>query len=222
LLLAASHTHLGPQTCENMVGVGEMVAEVVAMVQERTLDGAAMARRHLRPVTLSVGQGRCEGYTINRRLVREGVCLFAPNPDGVRDDEVTVLVFRDAQDGTVVAVLFHFTCYPTVIGDQRITADYPGATRRVIERAFNEAAAGFLPGCFGDVRPNCTFIGGTKFRQGQHEDVALFGDMPLPTIASKSFGRCCPIGGCSKTPPSFGAFLKAWADASPGMCGFSP
>ena len=65
------------------------------------------AAKKLRPVTLSVGQGRCEGYTINRRLGREGVCLFAPNPDGVRDDEVTVLVFRDAQDGTGVAVLFH-------------------------------------------------------------------------------------------------------------------
>jgi hypothetical protein len=176
LLLAASHTHSGPQTCENMVGVGEMVAEVVAMVRERILDAVAMAHQHLRPVVVSVGRGRCEGYAINRRLVRDGVCLFASNPDGVRDDEVTVLVFRDAQDGTITAVLFHFTCHPTVMGDYRITADYPGAARRVIERAFNGAAAGFLPGCFGDIRPNCTFIGGTKFRRGQPEDVALFGE----------------------------------------------
>ncbi|MFA0776784.1 MAG: hypothetical protein PVTTEEND_000498 [Candidatus Fervidibacter sp.] len=176
LLLAASHTHSGPQTCENMVGVGEMVAEVVAMVQERILEAVAIAHQYLRPVVVSVGGGRCEGYAINRRLVRDGVCLFAPNPDGVRDDEVTVLVFRDAQDGTILAVLFHFTCHPTVMGDYRITADYPGAARRVIERAFNGTVAGFLPGCFGDVRPNCTFIGGTKFRQGQPEDVALFGE----------------------------------------------
>jgi hypothetical protein len=48
LLLAASHTHSGPQTCENMVGVGEMVAEVVAMVWERILDAVAMAHQHLR------------------------------------------------------------------------------------------------------------------------------------------------------------------------------
>jgi hypothetical protein len=109
-------------------------------------------------------------------LVRDGICLFAPNPDGVRDDEVTVLVFRDAREGTILAVLFHFTCHPTVMGDYCITADYPGAARRVIERAFNGAAAGFLPGCFGDIRPNCTFIGGTKFRRGQPEDVALFGE----------------------------------------------
>ncbi len=175
LLLAASHTHSGPQTCENMIGVGEMVPEVVAMVRERILDAVAMARQHLRSVIMSVGKGRCEGYAINRRLVRDGVCLFAPNPDGVRDEEVTVVVFRDAYDGTVLAVLFHFTCHPTVMGDLRITADYPGAARRVIEQSFNGAAAGFLPGCFGDIRPNCTFIGGTKFRRGQPEDVTLFG-----------------------------------------------
>ncbi len=176
LLLAASHTHSGPQTCENMVGAGEMVQEVVAMVRERILDAIAMARQHLRPVVVSVGKGWCEGYAINRRLVRDGVCLFAPNPDGVRDDEVTVVVFRDARDGTAVAVLFHFTCHPTVMGDLRITADYPGAARRVIERSVNGVAAGFLPGCFGDIRPNCTFIGGTKFRRGQPEDVTLFGE----------------------------------------------
>ena len=53
-------SHVNPQrTASKDIRIGgrEMVAEVVAMVQERTLDGAAMARRHLRPVTLSVGQG---------------------------------------------------------------------------------------------------------------------------------------------------------------------
>jgi len=175
LLLAASHTHSGPQTCENMVGTGDLVPEVVEMVRERVLEALGEARRNLRPVGVAAGRGRCEGYAVNRRLFRDGVCQFAPNPNGVRDDEVTVIAFQDAKDGGVCAVLFHFTCHPTVMGDLRVTADYPGAARRFVERSLN-CAAGFLPGCFGDIRPNCTFIGGTKFRRGEPEDVRIFGE----------------------------------------------
>lgn len=175
LLLAASHTHSGPQTCENMVGTGDFIPEVVEMVGDGILEAIDEAHQKLLPVEVVAGRGRCEGYAVNRRLFRDGVCLFAPNPDGVRDDEVTVVAFRDAKSEEVIAVLFHFTCHPTVMGDLRITADYPGAARRFIERTLN-CAAGFLPGCFGDVRPNCTFIGGTKFRRGEPEDVAIFGE----------------------------------------------
>ncbi len=175
LLLAASHTHSGPQTCENMVGVGDLVPEVVEMVRDRILTALHEAQKNIRPVKVSAGRGLCKGYSVNRRLCRDGVCLFAPNPDGVRDDEVTVLAFHDANNDDFIAVLFHFTCHPTVMGDLRITADYPGEARRFVERTLN-CVAGFLPGCFGDIRPNCTFIGGTKFRRGEPEDVAIFGE----------------------------------------------
>lgn len=175
LLLAASHTHSGPQTCENMKGTGELIPKVVVMVRERILEAVAESQQNTRQVEVFAGKGRCEGYAINRRLVRDGKCFFAPNPEGVRDDEVTVIAFRDAKNGDLIAVLFHFTCHPTVMGDLRITADYPGAARRFIERALN-CNAGFLPGCFGDIRPNCTFIGGTKFRRGEPDDVKIFGE----------------------------------------------
>ncbi len=175
LLLAASHTHSGPQTCENMVGVGDLIPDVVATVRNKILEAITKSQQNLRPVEVFVGKGRCEGYAVNRRLVRDGKVFFAPNPEGVRDDEVTVIVFREALNGKILVVLFHFTCHPTVMGDLRITADYPGATRRFIERSLN-CAAGFLPGCFGDIRPNCTFIGGKRFRRGEPEDVAIFGE----------------------------------------------
>ncbi|MFN3420912.1 MAG: neutral/alkaline non-lysosomal ceramidase N-terminal domain-containing protein [Armatimonadota bacterium] len=175
LLLAASHTHSGPQTCENMMRTGDFIPEVVAMVRERILEAVAESRQNIRQVEVFAGKGQCEGYAVNRRLVRDGKVLFAPNPEGVRDDEVTVVAFRDARNGDVLASIFHFTCHPTVMGDLRITADYPGAARRFIERSLN-CVAGFLPGCFGDVRPNCTFIGGTRFRRGEPEDVKIFGE----------------------------------------------
>ncbi len=175
LLLAASHTHSGPQTCENMIECGDFIPKVVAIVRDGILNALTEAHNNLRKTEVTVGRGKCEGYAINRRLFRDGACLFMPNPNGVRDDEVIVIAFRNAISNNINALLFHFTCHPTVMGDLRITADYPGAARRFIEKTLN-CVAGFLPGCFGDIRPNCTFIGGARFRLGQPEDVTIFGE----------------------------------------------
>jgi hypothetical protein len=176
ILLSASHTHSGPQTCANMLGVGGIVPDVLQMIRERILQAVDESRQHLQPVSLQAGRGKCEGYAISRRLVQDGKALFAPSPSGVRDDDVTVITCRDLTNGEPRAVLFHYTCHPTTMGAYCITAEYPGMARRTIEQALgNGAIAAFLPGCFGDVRPNCTYIGGKKFRSGQPEDIREFG-----------------------------------------------
>ncbi len=177
LLLAASHTHSGPATCANMVAVGELVPETVAMIRERLLAAIAEAQAALKPISLHAGKGVCSGYAVNRRVLTPSGVVSAPNPDGVRDDEVSVVACRDLADGSVPAVLFHFTCHSTLMGDYAIGGDYPGAARRYAEKALGgEAVAAFLPGCFGDVRPNCAFLGGQRFRRGQEEDLAAFGE----------------------------------------------
>jgi len=177
VLLAASHTHSGPQTVENMVGCGRLDEAVYRYILDLTAAAMEMASRHVAPVSLHTVRGKLEGYAINRRVVRNGQVLFMPNPEGVRDDEVIAVVCRDAATGQPRAVLFNFACHPTIMGDYRISGDYPGAARRRIETALGEnAVALFLPGCFGDIRPNCVYTGGTRFRRGEAEDVAVFGN----------------------------------------------
>jgi hypothetical protein len=159
-----------------MVGCGRLNEAVVGMVRARTVEAIEQAARTLDRVTMRAGRGRCTGYAVNRRLVQDGQVRFMANPDGVRDDEVITLACHDAATGAIRAVLFHFACHPTLMGDYRISADYPGAARRHIESALGEGAAAlFLPGCFGDIRPYCTYVGGKQFRRGLPEDVALFG-----------------------------------------------
>lgn len=176
ILLCASHTHSGPQTCQQMIGVGQYIPEVVAGIRSEVLAGVISARSALEHVNIDLARGHCEGYSINRRKVIDGRATSGPNPDGIRDDEVTSIVFSDCASSAIRAVLFHFTCHPTTIGSYSISADYPGVARRYIERALGgNSVAAFLPGCCGDVRPNCTFIGGQQFRRGQPEDVAAFG-----------------------------------------------
>src|SRR5581483_5283421 len=204
LLLAASHTHSGPATCEKTVGVGQVVPEVVAMVLQRILDAVAEARSELRPVTLRAGRGLCAGYAVNRRLVREDGVHFVPNLDGPRDDTVTVLAYHDADDDSIRAVLFHFTCHPTVMGDYAITGDYPGVARRHIENELgNGAVAAFLPGCFGNIRANTAYLGGQSFRPGLPPDLAAFGSALGSEVVRVARGQTQPVtprlGGKSRT-----------------------
>jgi len=175
VLLCASHTHCGPQLLSHIPGAGGPLNEaVLADLQKKIKNAAQLAQSTLRPVKMSWGESSLSGYAINRRRIHpQGV--GGPNPFGRRDDSVTALQFWDAENGTLKAILFSYTCHPTTLGGYEFSGDYPGATRRVLENQTG-ATAGYLPGCFGDVRPNCVFLGGNTFRAGNKSDVDAFGN----------------------------------------------
>jgi hypothetical protein len=176
ILLAASHTHSGPQVGTSLITVGDSVPEVADEILRLILEAAKQAQSELHPVTLHGGKGFLKGYAINRRGIENGESDLKPNPEGPRDDEVTVLSFRDKSSGNLRAILFHFTCHACVLNGLNVSADYPGATRRFIENESGERiVAGFLPGCCGNIDPFCTYIGGEYSRAGLPRDVELFG-----------------------------------------------
>ncbi len=178
LLLTVSHTHSGPQIEECLPHTGVMVPEVRDMVCKRVETAIEEAHSDLRTITMHAGKGLCEGFAINRRRKLNGkIEGMAPDPEGVRDDQVTVITCRSAEDDSIVAALFHFTCHASTMGDYNVTADYPGVARRQVEKLLgNGATAAVLPGCFGDVRSNCVLIGGRYFRSGVPMDITLFGE----------------------------------------------
>jgi hypothetical protein len=61
-----------------------------------------------------------------------------------------------------MAILFHYTCHPTSKSGSEgiISPDYPGFARTEIEETLGCPAL-FLPGCFGNIRPNVTDEDGT-------------------------------------------------------------
>ncbi len=176
VMLAASHTHSGPHACENVDdGAGRPDPAYLDTLVESIAGAAAHAKAATQPVHLDVAFGRLSGYAINRRRVVNGKARMAPNPGGVRDDEVTLFLFRAVETHAPIGLLVHYTCHPTTLGTYQISAEYPGAARRGVEAAMAGVTCGFLPGCFGDVRPACTVLGGDAFRQGTPQDVAAFG-----------------------------------------------
>jgi hypothetical protein len=175
VLLCASHTHCGPQMLGHLPKAGGPLNESVqADLREKIKAAAGQANQSLISVRMSWGESSLSGFAINRRRKTPEGFVNAPNPFGRRDDAVTAIQFNDAKDNTLRAVLFSYTCHPTTLGGYLFSGDYPGAARRALEHKTG-AIAGFLPGCFGDVRPNCTVTGNGRFRAGNPTDIEDFG-----------------------------------------------
>jgi len=175
VLLCASHTHCGPQLLDTLPKVGgPLNLDVLADLRAKIKLAAQQAQENLTSVNMSWGESSLSGYAINRRRRTSEGFVNAPNPFGRRDDTVTAIQFNDVKDATLRAILFSYTCHPTTLSGYLFSGDYPGAARRALEKQTG-AIAGFLPGCFGDVRPNCTVMGNNRFRGGSPTDIEDYG-----------------------------------------------
>jgi hypothetical protein len=167
IMLLASHTHFAPATDRACAGLGipeqQFVNDVVEAAEGLLLQ---MLREQASEVTLEISQGRLD-HSINRRRhwrfptfgrtygLRLASVVMAPNPQGPTDERATVLLLRRADDGTVIGVIWHYTCHPTaVIPDNVVSSDYPGVVRRALRNRFGEIPCVFAQGFCGDIRPN--------------------------------------------------------------------
>jgi neutral ceramidase len=150
ILIAASHTHCGPATLPS-IGLRPQ-ADVLSQIERAMIGSVDQAMSALEPVTLGVGASAAH-FNINRRPLPGQTEMF-PNDAGVVDRRVRILRV-DRADGSPLVVLFHYSCHPTAKNgsDGMISPDYPGFARARIEKMLGCRAA-FLPGCFGNIRPN--------------------------------------------------------------------
>jgi hypothetical protein len=152
ILFCATHTHSGPGTYvySDSPPVARAYVDNLAFL----LSGAIqVAHDRLAPAAFGFGRGQaCIG--INRRLTPpDGVTVIAANPDGPVDPEVGVLRV-DTAEGQPLAVVVNHACHPVVLGEGSnvISADWPGAMRRVVEQATG-ATCLFIQGACGDINP---------------------------------------------------------------------
>ncbi|HEX2514936.1 MAG TPA: hypothetical protein VH257_09555, partial [Chloroflexota bacterium] len=212
ILLMASHTHACP-ALTRFKGVAVDPA-YLDWLEERLVRAVRLGSAGLRPVTATAGEGSARLNVNRRRRTAEGVWLRA-NPQGAVDRRVRVLRLspvppdgappapgtlggRPLPQADPLALLFSYPCHPTVIGPSPAawSADYPGAARRFVERAYrSEGRAGsagdggadealrtralFLPGCAGDLRPHLLRAAGSapdgSFREGMPQELTVLG-----------------------------------------------
>lgn len=150
ILIASSHTHSGPAS-QVIRACGGCDHGYVESLLEKISSLIVQASRELRPARFSYGKSQA-AIAINRRYRGHNAEIPADDP-GVVDPEVGIWHFTDHQ-GEPIATLFNYAAHAVVLGGDNllVSADWPGAAQRVIERRVGGQAM-FLQGCCGDINP---------------------------------------------------------------------
>jgi hypothetical protein len=205
--VAFSHTHGAGLMGLERVGLpgGDLIPPYLDELAQRSRNLVADARRHVVPVTLTYATGHC-ALAAHRDFwdeqSKQWVCGF--NPAGPVDDRVLVVRATD-EVGRIVASVVNYACHPTTLAweNTRISPDYVGAMREVIEQATG-APCVFLQGASGDIGPREGFVGDTAVadrngRQLGYAALAALETMPPPCTRFQYTG-----------PVVSGATLGAW------------
>ena len=209
ILITGSHSHSAPILCPvDLFGGFNPYFEGLC---DRVVELARDLLSRMEPATLSFGKSRCD-FNVNRRLITpEGTCVSGPNPDGVVDKSVPILACHRA-DGSLAGVFFSYCCHPTILLGPEVSGDYPGQTQLALEARHRQAVALYLPGMFGNVRPNLS-DGDGRFRKGTPIDALRCGSLladavdgalkvcdpvPVDAIRTQRLHRPLPLD----TPPS--------------------
>jgi hypothetical protein len=158
ILLAASHTHYGPEFRpdkqvffnipeEYAVKLPEVAVRVANAIS--SVIDSAIAR--LEPVRLYVRRATV-GFAHNRR--RRGVKDGCPSHEDIVDHDVPVLDCVNGS-GNRTAIVFGYACHNTTIppDDLRYCADWTGFAREQLQQANPAATTLFLPGAGADQDP---------------------------------------------------------------------
>jgi hypothetical protein len=167
IVLLASHTHTAPATDRSCFRLGATDNDYVDSLTE-AVDNLVLKLQGDKPedVKLEILRGELE-HSIHRRLrwsfptlsrskgLRFSSIIMAPNRQGPTDETASVLLLRKVNCGTVLGIIWHYTCHPTAVApDNVVSSDFPGAVRRALRGQFGEIACVFAQGFCGDIRPN--------------------------------------------------------------------
>jgi hypothetical protein len=144
ILLAASHTHGGPDLFDYWEPAVPGTREET---RDRVVGAIATAVTSMRPAAAGWGRGSLAEPITNRR-----------DAAGDKDPEIGVLRVED-RDGEVIAATFIYSCHPICVGaaNREFTADFPGYAAAVVERSIGPGAVAlFLNGAAGNINP-CAF-----------------------------------------------------------------
>lgn len=156
IIISATHTHTGPHV--NYDVNTDAVNTYREFLTCKMCDAAVFALEDLKPAKMGWKTGNAANVAFVRRFrMKDGKVRTNPgvgNPDiltpiGDVDERVNVLRFDRENAETVV--LMNFGDHPDVIGGNKISADWPGLARTILERCLPNIKSIFVNGAQGDV-----------------------------------------------------------------------
>jgi Neutral/alkaline non-lysosomal ceramidase. len=166
-LVCLSHTHAGPSTCREEADKpgGHLIAAYRERVRDALTAAATRALAAAVPAEVTTTEGRCALARVRDQIdpddparVVVGFAPDAPAPDRLVVGRVAA---REDGGGRVLATFVHYACHPVSLAheNQRISPDYVGAMREVVEAATGGAPCLFLQGASGELAPRRQYAG---------------------------------------------------------------
>ena len=193
ILLSGSHTHCGPAFRQvDAARWSPEVAELIPPLAATLADLVAEALDRRAPGTLSTVRGESH-VGICRRLPVDGVIQMRPNPDGLMDPELPVLLVRD-EAGELAGLQVSYACHPTTMGGQLLGPDYIGWLRIGLREQLGDLPILFANGCAGDVKTRSVTADG-RFTGGPVSEVERCGRQLAADVLAALAQPATPVDG---------------------------
>lgn len=189
IFITATHTHTGPYaSLKEEFYSQEIIAKYTDFLEQRIVDAVTMAFNDLKPAKMGyiVGYAPERVAYIRRYKMKDGTTMTCPpindpdidHPIGELDQRVNVIRFD--REGADSVVIVNYGLHADTTNGELISADWPGAMRRTIEKALDGVQAVFLQGCEGDVGSTNVFPSGGDMND---TEISFDNEMKSPGMA---------------------------------------
>lgn len=182
ILFNATHTHSGPTTQKNTVGIGKVSESYNEFLISQTVACIRRAYDDREDCTLYQGKTDAKGIAMNRRKEVNGTVTMTPDPEKECCEECDIIYAKCGDD--VKLILFSFGCHPSIMNGNYMTADFVGAARTVMKNRYPTATPLFVQGCGGDAKPNALNDAGTGFVYEDYNAVKKIGNLLAQNVLS--------------------------------------
>jgi hypothetical protein len=205
ITVCMTHTHGGPEYYGTLRDLWHEAAvakhgrdphetvDYPALLAERVAEAVQQAAKSVRAVRLESGTARLPGIAFNRRFhMRDGSVQFNPGkknpnivgPAGPVDEDLPIVLFRDAQTDKPLASLTVFAMHVATFGDGRsFGADFPGVLQAKLRERFGpEFISVFGEGTAGDV--NHVDVTSAAVQDGRAEHLRIGAKMAETWLAA--------------------------------------
>ncbi|MBQ7236083.1 MAG: hypothetical protein IJX03_02870 [Clostridia bacterium] len=156
IFIHSTHTHTGPMLLTETDD--ELINAYKISLGEKLVTLAETAFSDLKPAKMGYGVGVAPNIAFIRRFrMKDGSIKTNPgvnnpeidSPIGEVDERVNVVRFDRENSDSIVVV--NFGDHPDTVGGNLISADWPGFTRRTVEKSIDNVKCVFFNGAQGDV-----------------------------------------------------------------------
>lgn len=173
IVLGVTHTHAGPCFREmDARKKGELDLDYVERLMSTLVEVAVKARQNKKPSTLAASAVRYPFGISRRKPDGKGGVVWAPYPEGIVDDVVSILEIRGVDDQELTGCLFSYGCHPTSRATLDIGGDFVGFAYQELDRLEAGVDWGFFQGFAGDVKPAYAVLeDGSQFSHASSEQI---------------------------------------------------